>query len=326
MIKILVLGSNSFAGSCLVDYLLKKNFKVFGVSRSNENKIKYKENDKIKNFKFIKADINKDLRKIEKIIDKNRFKIIVDFAGQGMVAESWNDPDQWFNTNVYNKIKLINILNNKKFLKKYIKISTPEVYGASNDKIKENANYNASTPYALTHSTIDQYLKLFFKKNKFPFVILRFSNFYGETQPMYRIIPKTIRSIITNKKFTLHGGGNSFRSFIYIDDFCDAIHRAINKSKNGEIYNISSTELIKIRDLIKKICLKMNKKLSEVVYNGKDRLGKDHKYFMSSTKANKYLKWKNKINLDKGLDKVISWHLLNKKILHKLKITYIHKA
>ena len=48
MIKILVLGSNSFAGSCLVDYLLKKNFKVFGVSRSNENKIKYKENDKIK--------------------------------------------------------------------------------------------------------------------------------------------------------------------------------------------------------------------------------------------------------------------------------------
>jgi dTDP-glucose 4,6-dehydratase len=326
MIKVLVLGSNSFAGSCLVDYLLKKNFKVFGVSRSNENKIKYKENQKIENFKFIKADINKDLKKIEHIIDKNKFKIIIDFAGQGMVAESWDNADQWFNTNVHSKIKLINILSNKNFLKKYIKISTPEVYGSSNNKIKENANYNPSTPYALTHSTIDQYLKLSFKKKKFPFVILRFSNFYGETQPMYRIIPKTIRSIILNKKFPLHGGGNSFRSFIYINDFCDAIHRAIKKSKNGEIYNISSNELIKIRNLIKKICLKMNKKLSEVVYVGKDRLGKDHKYFMNSTKANRSLNWKNKIKLDKGLDKVISWHLLNKKNLHKLKINYTHKA
>lgn len=326
MIKILVLGSNSFAGSCLVDYLLKKNFKVFGISRSKENKIKYERNKNINNFKFIKADINKNLNKIEKIIDRYKFELIVDFIGQGMVAESWNNPDHWFKTNVYNKVKLINILSNKKFLKKYIRISTPEVYGTSKNKIKENICHNPSTPYALTHSTIDQFLKLSFKKNKFPYVILRFSNFYGETQPMYRIIPKTIRSIMINKKLPLHGGGSSLRSFIYIDDFCDAIFKAFSKSKNGEVYNISSNELITIKDLIKKICSKMNKKFSEVVYTEKDRLGKDQKYFMNSKKANKYLKWNNKVNLDKGLEKVINWQLANKKVLNKLKIHYTHKA
>ena len=70
----------------------------------------------------------------------------------------------------------------------------------------------------------------------------------------------------------------------------------------------------------------MNKKFSEVVYLEKDRLGKDQKYFMDSKKANKYLKWKNKINLDKGLEKVINWQLANKKVLKKLKIQYTHKA
>lgn len=326
MINILVLGSNSFAGSCLVDYLLKKKFKVFGMSRSKENNIKYKKNKNIKNFRFIKVDINKNLKNIEKIIDRYKFELIIDFIGQGMVAESWDNPDQWFKTNVYNKVKLINILSNKKFLKKYIRVSTPEVYGTSRYKIKENISYNPSTPYALTHSTIDQFLKLSFKKNKFPYVILRFSNFYGETQPMYRIIPKTIRSIMMDKKLPLHGGGSSLRSFIYIDDFCEAIFKALSKSKNGEVYNVSSNELISIKDLIKKICIKMNKKFSEVVYLEKDRLGKDQKYFMDSKKANKYLKWKNKINLDKGLEKVINWQLANKKVLKKLKIQYTHKA
>jgi dTDP-glucose 4,6-dehydratase len=325
MIKILVLGSNSFAGSCLVDYLLKKNFKVFGISRSKENNIKYKKNNKIKNFIFLKADINKDLTKIEKIIDKNKFKLIIDFMGQGMVAESWDNADQWFKTNVYNKIKLIDILSKKKFLKRYIRISTPEVYGSSKYKIKENSNFNPSTPYALTHSTIDQYLKLSFKKNRFPYVVLRFSNFYGETQPMYRIIPKTIISIIKGKKLPLHGGGNSLRSFIYIDDFCSAIYKSISKSKIGEIYNVSSNEIITIKNLIKKICLKMNKKFSEVIYIEKDRPGKDQKYFMDNTKVKKYLNWKNKINLDKGLDKVISWQILNKKKLIYLKTYYTHK-
>ena len=53
MKKIIVLGSNSFAGSCYIDFLLNKNYKVFGFSRSNEPSkilLKYKFNKNIKNF------------------------------------------------------------------------------------------------------------------------------------------------------------------------------------------------------------------------------------------------------------------------------------
>jgi len=193
MKKILVLGSNSFAGSCFINFILKKKFKVIGVSRSNEkNKYEciYFKNKNLKNFKFIKADINKNLDKIKSTITKRKINYIVDFLGQGMVAESWINPEQWFQTNIISKINLINFLVKKKIIKKYIRISTPEVYGSSSKKLTENSIQNPSTPYAITHMTIDKYLKLMNTQYSFPVNILRFANFYGKSQPLYRIIPK----------------------------------------------------------------------------------------------------------------------------------------
>ena len=118
-----------------------------------------------------------------------------------MVAESWENPQDWIKTNITSKVELINFLLNKKFLKKYLRISTPEVYGSSSIKMKENKSYNPSTPYAVTHMTIDRYLQIYHEQFNFPSVILRFANFYGETQPLYRIIPKTIFAIKIKRNY-----------------------------------------------------------------------------------------------------------------------------
>ena len=326
MNKVLVLGSNSFAGSCFVDYLLTKNIIVYVISRSNERKIaKYKYNKNIKNFKFIKTDINKNLNIFKKIINKNKFKFIIDFLGQGMVVESWEKPQHWIKTNIVSKVELINFLLNKKFLKKYLRISTPEVYGSSSIKMKENKSYNPSTPYAVTHMTIDRYLQIYQQQFNFPSVILRFANFYGETQPLYRIIPKTIFSVKNKKKLPLHGNGRSLRSFIYIEDFCSAIYLAMNKSKIGKIYNVSSKEIISIKNLVKTICAIMKYDYKNLVDIKKDRKGKDYKYFMDSKSIFKDLKWKNNISLKKGLKRTINWYLNNSNFLKKEKMVYIHK-
>ena len=108
-----------------------------------------------------------------------------------MVAESWFNPDQWFNTNVISKINLIEGLKKIK-INKYIRISTPEVYGSSNKMLLEENADNPTTPYALTHSTIDKYLKLQKKEFNFPVLILRFSNFYGEYQPITELFQKQL--------------------------------------------------------------------------------------------------------------------------------------
>ena len=95
MKKIIILGSNSFAGSCYVDYLLDKGYIIYGLSRSKEPSkilLKYKKNKNLKNFRFYKFDINKNLNILINILKKNKIEYVVDFLGQGMVAESWKNP------------------------------------------------------------------------------------------------------------------------------------------------------------------------------------------------------------------------------------------
>lgn len=328
MNSILILGSNSFAGSCLINFLLNKKYKISGISRSKEKsriELLYKKNKNLKNFSFYKIDINKNPKKLYNLIKLKKPDFIIDFLGQGMVAESWNNPDQWFNTNVLSKIKLLTQLNKFNFIKKYIRISTPEVYGSSDNFLKENSNYNPSTPYAITHTSIDLYLKILFEKSKFPSIIMRFSNFYGESQQLYRIIPKTIMSVLTKKKLPLHGNGKSLRSFIYINDFCSAIYAGIKRGHIGEIYNISSNEIFSISEIIKIICSKMNYNFKNLIEYSKDRPSKDYKYFMSSNKIKKELGWKNNTSFSIGIDKTIEWYKKNYNNFKNIKYEYIHK-
>jgi len=328
MKKIIVLGSNSFAGSCYVDYLLNKNYKIYGFSRSLEPSkllLKYKYNKKIKNFKFIKFNINYDLNFLNKFIKKNKVDYIVDFLGQGMVAESWINPDHWYKTNILSKVKMYDLLSKNKKFKKYIRISTPEAIGYVKGLISETTKSNPSTPYAISHLTQDLTLLAYFKFNKFPFVISRFSNFYGPHQQPHRIIPKTLYCIFNKKKLSLHGGGKAIRSFIYIDDFCDGIYKSMTKGKPGEVYNFTNREYVSIVWLIKKICFLTKANFNKLVKISKDRPTKDPSYKMNPRKAEKNLNWKPKYSIEEGLKNTIDWYKTNKNKTSILRKVYVHK-
>src|SRR3989338_3333340 len=119
----LILGSNSFAGSTLVDFLLTQGEQVIGINRSAEYVPvlqAYFNNPNKKNFTFYALDLNNDLPKITEIIQTKKPKYIIDFAGQGMVAESWQNPQQWYFTNILSKVKLHEVLRNCDFLERYV--------------------------------------------------------------------------------------------------------------------------------------------------------------------------------------------------------------
>ena len=311
--KILILGSNSFSGNHLVNYLLKKKFFIIGCSLSEISEPKFNcinqlPKSVIKNFKFKKININKEFLKIEKLILKYKPDVIVDFLGQGMVAESWHYPFLTFNTNVMSKIRLYTFLNKQKFLKKYIKISTPEIFGSARITNSNFKKYNPSTPYALSHSTIENYLLLLFKQFSFPVIISRFANFYGPYQKLYRVIPLAIHKADKKEKFQLHGGGKSRRSFIYSDDFCEGIYKLILKAKIGESYQFSSKEYFSIKKIVEIIYKKKNLDPKKYIINVKDRPGKDKDYKIFDNDTRKRLQWKNKTSVDKGINEVIKWY------------------
>ena len=321
MKKIFILGSNSFSGSHLVNYLLTKKYNVYGISQSNLYPKRFNvfsESNFVKNFKFYKLNINKDFKIVERLILKIKPEIIIDFLGQGMVAESWLHPELTFNSNLISKIKLYEILKKKKFLKKYIKISTPEVFGSTTIKKPNTLKYNPSTPYALSHASVENYLRLLNKQFNFPVIFSRFANFYGPYQKLYRVIPLAVHKAFKKEKFYLHGGGNSRRSFIHSDDFCEGIYSMIIKGKISEFYQFSSTEYLPIKKLVMKIYEKFELNPKEFIINVSDRPGKDKDYKIFDRETKKKLSWNNRVKLDKGIDNVIEWYKKYSKEFKKL--------
>ena len=323
----LVLGSNSFTGSNFVNYLLHLNYKVICVSRSSEAQqhfLGYPKKSPLK--KFYKIDINKNYKKVLKIIKLKKPSYIINFSSQSMVGQSWEKPLDWYNTNVIGCIKLVECIKGLKFIKRFLNVSTPEVYGSTISNISESFVYNPSTPYAISRACFDSHLLAIFKNFNFPVIFTRASNVYGPCQRLYRIIPAAIRSSVNNCKLNLDGGGKSKRNFIYVDDVVKATFKILKYGKIGNVYHISSDEIITIKDLVKKIYkIYKNKNFNKNVRYTKDRIGKDKLYYLNSSKLRKDLKWSTNIKLVDGIKKTVDWFIKNRKKFKDIDIKYQHK-
>src|SRR3989344_7137589 len=113
MKKVGVIGSNSFSGSDFIDLLLEiGEYEVIGVSRSPEKSalfLPYKKRNS-KHFRFFQVDLNKDLGRLETILNVFQPEYIVNFAAQSEVAPSWENPHHWFQTNAVALTMLVNRL------------------------------------------------------------------------------------------------------------------------------------------------------------------------------------------------------------------------
>ena len=69
----------------------------------------------------------------------------------------------------------------------------------------------------------------------------------------------------------------------------------------------------------------MNYNVEDLIINTEDRIGKDQNYFLNSNKIRKNLNWKNHINIEDGIHRVINWIEINSKSLLKHHTKYIHK-
>ncbi len=328
MPKLFVIGSNSFSGASFVDYALNQGAEVLGCSRSLEPVsalLPYKWRPQTR-FTFRQLDLNQDLPKMMGLIKELQPEYVINFAAQSMVAESWRTPGDWFMTNAVSTIKLHDELRKCDFIKRYVHVSTPEVYGSCSGFVKEECPMNPSTPYAVSRAAADMSLRTFYSAYQFPVVTTRAANVYGPGQQLYRIIPRTILFILLGRKLQLHGGGASTRSFIHMKDVSNATWRIMEGGENGSTYHISTQEVVSIRELVERICNKLNVRFEDHVEVVGERLGKDAAYQLDSSKLRSELSWQDEWNLDQGLDDCITWVRSHFETLKAQPYDYIHKA
>lgn len=327
MENVLVIGSNSFSGASFCNFALTQNVRVLGTSRSKEPAsvfLPYKWHDH-SHFEFYQLDLNKDLSQIIDLVHDVKPEYVVNFAAQSMVGESWANPGDWFMTNAVSTVRLHDELRKCSFLKRYVHITTPEVYGNCSGFVKEDFPFNPSTPYAVSRAAADMSLRTFHAAYSFPVVSTRAANVYGPGQQLYRIIPRTILFILLGRKLQLHGGGVSTRSFIHIRDVSEATWKIMKNGRNGDTYHISTNEVISIRALVERICEKLGVSFDKHVEVVGDRLGKDSAYHLDSSKLRDELGWQDHYTLDQGLDECIAWVRDNLDIIKLQPFDYIHK-
>lgn len=330
--RVLVIGSNSFSGVSFVRYLLAQpDVEVVGISRSEEPDAAFAphrwDNDaRQSRFSFHSLDLRRDLDSIVQVAYDMNVTHVINFAAQGMVAESWLKPEDWYQTNTVSNIMLHDRLRKLECLKKYVHISTPEVYGSTNGLIKESRNYNPSTPYATSRAACDMSLQNFHENYGFPVVWTRAANVYGPGQQLYRVIPRMIMAILTGKKLQLHGGGHSIRSFIHINDVASATWQIAVNAAPGNIYHISTDRFVSIRELVKIVCERMGEPFDKHVEDVPERDGKDAAYLLDAAKVRSEFDWQPSISLEDGIDQTIAWAKEHFETLQHLPLNYIHKS
>jgi len=328
MVKIAVIGSNSFSASHFIDYVLENSdYDIIGISRSAESNtifLPYKRHGD-KRFKFFQLDLNNELDKIIELFIKENVEIVVNYAAQGMVGQSWENPLHWFGTNTLSIVALTDRLRRMPQIKKYIQISTPEVYGSINNSSEDNVTFNPSSPYAASKAAGDMFIQTIIKQFNFPAVFVRSTNVYGPAQQLYRIIPISIIKIKKGEKIKLQGGGKAVKSYMHIRDNCNGTFKIMESGEIGEVYHLSPDRSYNIESIVRIICERMSISFEDAVEIIDERPGQDKEYILNSDKARKKLNWKPKISIEKGIDECIEWVNKNWDIVKDLPLEYIHK-
>ena len=303
----LITGGTGFIGSNIWELLIKKKYKVKifdNNSRGNLNNIK-----KIKKqVKFIKGDIRnrQSLIRASKNTDAvihlayiNGTKyfysnpvLILDVAVKGIINV--------IEACIKNKVKELYLASSSEVYQTPNKIPTDEYESLKIPNIF-NPRYSYGGGKILTELMGIHYGKKYFKK----LIIFRPHNVYGSNMGCEHVIPEFINRFKTLKKrnFKIQGTGNEIRSFIYIEDFLSAFSQILNKGKHLNIYNIGTSEKIKIKDLAYKLSKIFKKKITL----RKTSLAKGGtKIRIPNINKIKSLGFRPKFNLDKGLKKLLS--------------------
>jgi GDP-4-dehydro-6-deoxy-D-mannose reductase len=294
--KVLVTGSCGFVGPYLLNVLLRNEIKVYGVDKHVRKKIK--------GVKYYQADILDEdaLRIIFRQINPD---YVFHLAGIASVKFSWDNPELTRKINVQGTRNLIECISNKA---KIFFASTAEVYGVSEEKLKESHAVDPKNPYAKSKLEAENLLR----KSKFPHVISRSFQHIGVGQSLGFVCPDFAKQIADIEKGIQKpeisvGNLDAIRDFTDVRDIVEAYYLAI-QSQQGEIYNICSGKGYMIKDILDKLLAMSSVKIKVKKDPEKIRPIRVAAQVGDNSKFVKNTGWKPKVSIDESLREILnSW-------------------
>ena len=301
-------GACGFIGSNFVRHILGKypTYHIINLDKltyaGNPNNLKdIQENPR---YQFVKGDIC-DRELVEKLISDD-IDFVVNFAAESHVDRAIQDASSFVQTNVFGTYVLLEA-SRKHNIKKYLQISTDEVYGSlEKGSFKETDLLQPNNPYSASKASADVMTRSYNRTYGLFTLITRSSNNFGPFQYPEKLIPSFIIHLLKAEKVPLYGDGLNVRDWLFVQDNCEAIDLVLHKGTSGEIYNIGAKNEKTNLEMAKYILREMGKSEDFITFV-EDRLGHDRRYSLNESKVRK-LGWTPKNEFYSALKQTISWY------------------
>jgi len=299
--KIFITGISGFIGSQLKETLKGEKY---GLVKFGDLSLKHE------GYTPIFGDLT-DYHTLAKVIKEIKPEIVIHLAALTSVSQSFERPQEYFETNTIGTINLAEInLRFNPYLEKFIFAGTPEEYGIQNEfPTKETAPLCPNSPYAVSKAACTKYLQYLYKAYDFPVIISRHANCYGRKFGEFQklgVIENIIVQMIKRKDVYL-GEPDVERDFLYIDDVLNWYSLLLEKGQNGEIYNAGWSRSYSIRE-VAELAKEILGFKGAIFWNTIPRRpGEIPKMELDASKAREEIGWKPKIDLKEGLKLLIDY-------------------
>ena len=311
MVKVLVTGGAGFIGSNFVRYALAHHpdwhvTTLDKLTYAGRLENLHDVNDDPRHT-FVRGDVA-DAAVAAPLV--READVVVHFAAETHVDRSILSAGEFITTDVFGTFVLLEAAREARRLKRFIQISTDEVYGSvAEGSSRETDELKPRNPYSASKAGADRLAYSYFATFGVPVIVTRASNNYGPYQFPEKVIPLFVTNAIDDLQVPLYGDGLNERDWLHVDDHCRAVDLLIDAGQNGEVYNVGGGNQVRNVDLTRRI-LDLAGKGEDLIRHVPDRQGHDRRYSLDTSKL-KALGWRPLVAFDQGLAATVDWYRTN---------------
>lgn len=295
--KVLITGGLGFIFSHVTEYFVKKGWRVVVIDNLSEGS-----HPEILDQSFVHHNAHMAEPEVTDLIIKEKPEYVIHAAGISDVDYSIREPYRTLKKNAYGIFHAFEACRNLPDLKKFIYVSTDEVYGECEERKSEGDLMAPRNPYSASKA-IGSLLTIAYG-NTYPHLKdkiaeTRFCNVFGPRQDTRKIMPIIKRALETGEPVPIFDEGGSYREYIYVENIPPAIDLILEKGAG--VYNVTLNDGYRVADLVKKVGEIAGKEVPTTVSH---RPGIDMKYQMESGRI-RALGWTPQYTFEQGMRKYL---------------------
>ena len=294
---IVVTGGLGFIGSRFIKHVYDNtDWNIINIDKqtyaADKSRIPEYINDS-ERYEWMKCDIADDLLKYDGVSEA---AYLVNFAAESHVDNSIKDGKPFLESNIMGVHALLATGLGMWNLKKFVQISTDEVYGDMADLrgtqyASESFNLKPSSYYSSSKAAADLLVLSAARTFNLPYLITRSCNNFGPGQDPEKFLPKIFKCIEEGTTVPVYGDGEHLREWIHVDENVAMIFNLLcDKDIINETVNIGTDQLMTNNAILKTLGTVLGKPVKQKFVE--DRLGHDRAYRLDCSKLHHYFtKW-----------------------------------